>query len=106
PDAVAGDRCAGRAGLPSRPDARADTMSDGEVGGFGQPSLPADDPVEASCRYGQALGEAQGHYEETNSVGWDAAQDMFDAVVRLTGTRDTSAVNPHLAGYWHLLPPD
>lgn len=60
--------------------------------------------VRASCRYGQALGEAAGHYEESNSVGWDAAQDMFDAVARLTGTRDTTAVNPVFAGFWHRYP--
>ena len=57
--------------------------------------------VLASCRYGQALGEAAGHYEETNSVGWDAAQDMFDAVARLTGSRDATQVNPEFPGYWH-----
>jgi hypothetical protein len=34
-------------------------------------------------------------------VGWDAAQDMFDAVARLTGTRDTTMVNEGFAGYWH-----
>ena len=65
----------------------------------------AHEAVLASCRYGQAFGEAAGHYEETNSVGWDAAQDMFDAVARLTGRRDTTQVNPEFAGYWHGYPP-
>ena len=36
--------------------------------------------IQASCRYGQALGEAQGHYEETNSAGWDLAVDVLAAV--------------------------
>jgi hypothetical protein len=69
---------------------------------------PADvhEAVVASCRYGQALGEAAGHYEETNSVGWDAARDMFDAVTRLTGSRDGTQVNGEFAGYWHGHPPE
>lgn len=94
PDAVSGVRCKMLADAPP-PEEPA-----------GQTSLPAPlDPVAASCRYGQALGQAQGHYEETNSVGWDAAQDMFDAVTRLTGTRDTTPVNESFSGYWHGFPP-
>jgi hypothetical protein len=93
PDAVSGARCKMLADAPSPEDAA------------GQTPVPAPlDPVAASCRYGQALGQAQGHYEETNSVGWDAAQDMFDAVTRLTGTRDTTQVNESFAGYWHGFP--
>jgi hypothetical protein len=61
--------------------------------------------VQASCRYGQALGEAQGHYEETNSAGWDLAVDMLDAVAELTGDDNPAQVNPKFAGYWPGLPP-
>ena len=56
--------------------------------------------VAASCRYGQALGEADDHYEETNSAGWDIAQDMLDAVGKLTGNTDTAEVNPNFPGWW------
>jgi hypothetical protein len=69
------------------------------------PPVDSHEAVIASCRYGQALGEAAGHYEETNSVGWDAAADMLDAVTRLTGIRDTTAINPAFAGFWHRAPP-
>ncbi|HEY3484974.1 MAG TPA: hypothetical protein VGK49_06290, partial [Ilumatobacteraceae bacterium] len=37
---------------------------------------PAALPVQASCIYGQALGEADDHYEETNSAGWDLEADI------------------------------
>lgn len=43
----------------------------------------------AVCRYGQALGrelgEPDGHYEETNSAGWDLVDDTWAAAVRLFG---------------------
>lgn len=59
-----------------------------------------------SCRYGQALGEAQGHYEETNSAGWDLPQDMIDAVAVLTGNPAGAQVNPDFPGWWQgNLPP-
>jgi hypothetical protein len=61
--------------------------------------------VSASCRYGQALGEAQGHYEETNSAGWDLAADMMAAVAALTGDADATEVNPDFPGYWLEFPP-
>lgn len=61
--------------------------------------------VSASCRYGQALGEAQGHYEETNSAGWDLAADMMAAVAALTGDADPTEVNPDFPGYWFEFPP-
>jgi len=62
--------------------------------------------VAGSCLYGQALGEAEGHYEETNSAGWDLAQDMMDAVAAVTGNDDTSEVNPDFPGWWQgYLPP-
>src|SRR5690606_9634689 len=114
PDAVSGARCKalidGRDGPPGRPGDESEgrlggadpgRLGEADAGRLGEPSLPI-----TSCVYGQALGQAQGHYEETNSAGWDLAQDMFDAVVRLTGTRDTTAINPALAGYWHGHPPD
>ena len=67
---------------------------------------PARTAVAASCRYGQALGEALGHYEETNSAGWDLAQDMMDAVAALTGNDDATEVNPDFPGWWQgYLPP-
>ena len=50
--------------------------------------------VIASCKYGQAFGEAQGHYEETNSAGWDLAEDMLSAVAAITGNDDATDVNP------------
>lgn len=56
--------------------------------------------VGASCRYGQALGEAEGHYEETNSASWDLAQAMLDAVGALTGDTNPEQVNPAFPGWW------
>lgn len=62
--------------------------------------------VAMSCRYGQAFGEAEGHYEETNSAGWDLARDMLDAVAALTGDDDPAQVNPAFPGWWQgNLPP-
>ena len=56
--------------------------------------------IAGSCRYGQALGEADGHYEETNSAGWDIAQDMMNAIGVLTGNTDATEVNPDFPGWW------
>lgn len=61
--------------------------------------------ISASCRYGQALGEADGHYEETNSAGWDLAADMLEAVAAVTGNDDPAQVNPDFPGYWPGNPP-
>jgi hypothetical protein len=61
--------------------------------------------VEASCQYGQALGEALGHYEETNSAGWDMAADILAAVAALTGDDDAEQVNPAFEGHWVGFPP-
>jgi hypothetical protein len=62
--------------------------------------------VAQSCRLGQALGEANGHYEETNSAGWDLAQDMLDAVAAITRRSDPTEVNEGFMGWWQgLLPP-
>jgi hypothetical protein len=67
---------------------------------------PARTAVYASCRYGQALGEALGHYEETNAAGWDMAQDMMAAVGAITGNDDPTEVNPDFPGWWQgFLPP-
>jgi hypothetical protein len=61
--------------------------------------------IAASCRYGQAFGEAEGHYEETNGAGWDVAADMMAAVTALTGDANPAMVNPAFAGYWQKYPP-
>jgi len=43
--------------------------------------------LQAVCRYGQALGrelgEPAGHYEETNSAGWDLVDDLWVAALQL-----------------------
>jgi hypothetical protein len=43
----------------------------------------------ATCRYGQApgreLGEPAGHYEVTNSAGWDLVDDTWAAALELFG---------------------
>ncbi len=48
----------------------------------------------AVCRYGQALGrelgEPAGHYEETNSAGWDLVDDVMAAAETLFGKTFTS----------------
>ncbi|BCS33432.1 hypothetical protein TBR22_A26590 [Luteitalea sp. TBR-22] len=90
PDAVAGARCKA---LVEDPAAAA--------------SLPdaAREAVLGSCRYGQAMGRPAGHYEETNSVGWDAAADMIAAVAAVTGKDDRTQVNEKFAGYHHRFPP-
>lgn len=91
PDAVSGARCKA---LAEDPQALA-ALPEGTVR----------DAVVGSCRYGQALGRPDGHYEETNSAGWDAAADMLEAVSVLTGTRDATQVNDAFAGYHHRYPP-
>ncbi|MEZ5571646.1 MAG: hypothetical protein R3E64_06435 [Halioglobus sp.] len=54
-------------------------------------SLGADEPaVYAVCRYGQLVGaeleKPPGHYEETNSAGWDLVDDLWAAAVTLFDT--------------------
>jgi hypothetical protein len=62
--------------------------------------------IAGSCRYGQAIDEAQGHYEETNSAGWDLVEDMMRTVGEITGNDDPTEVNPDFPGWWQgLLPP-
>jgi hypothetical protein len=51
-------------------------------------SLGADGPaVQAVCYYGQMVGaeieQPAGHYEETNSAGWDLVDDLWAASVKL-----------------------
>jgi len=41
-----------------------------------------------SCQYGQTFGEVDGHYEETNSVGWDHVGDYLEVVRELTAFGD------------------
>jgi hypothetical protein len=90
PDAVAGATC------------KRITEDPSQLAPYG-PYAPL---IAGSCRYGQALGEAKGHYEETNSAGWDIAQDMMDAVGALTGNLDSTEVNPAFPGWWEgYLPP-
>jgi hypothetical protein len=93
PDAVAGTTCKAVTENPDLLEGRSDL---------------AKLAVPASCRYGQALGEANGHYEETNSASWDLAQAVLDAVAAVTGDADASQVNPAFPGWWagHLPPGD
>jgi hypothetical protein len=90
PDSVAGTTCKALAEDPAKLDEYPPTE------GF---------YISASCRYGQALGEAQGHYEETNSAGWDLAADVLAAVGKLTGSTNPAQVNPKFTGYWSGFPP-
>ena len=53
-------------------------------------SLGADGlAVQAICYYGQLVGaeiqRPSGHYEETNSAGWDMVDDLWAAALRLLG---------------------
>jgi hypothetical protein len=93
PDSVAGTTC------------KRITESPAELGGY-----PPDvaQVIAGSCRYGQAIDEADGHYEETNSAGWDLVEDMMQAVGELAGNADPGEVNPEFPGWWqqHLPPGD
>jgi len=91
PDAVAGETC------------KLVTEDPSALGAYPPQVAPA---IAGSCRYGQLFGEADGHYEETNSAGWDIAQDMMDAIGVLTGSSDATQVNPQFPGWWQgNLPP-
>jgi hypothetical protein len=91
PDAVAGATC------------KRITENPALIGGY---PAPYGQLVAASCRYGQAFGEAEDHYEETNSAGWDIVEDMMRAVGDLTGNHDPTEVNPNFPGWWEgNLPP-
>jgi hypothetical protein len=91
PDSVAGATC------------KRITEDPSELGAY-PPDVAA--VIAGSCRYGQALGEADGHYEETNSAGWDLVEDMMHAVGEITGNHDPAQVNPDFPGWWQgFLPP-
>jgi hypothetical protein len=72
PDAVAGPVCR-------------EMLDDPEAADL--PTGDARTALEAVCRYGQALGrelgEPDGHYEETNSAGWDLVDDTWAAAEQL-----------------------
>lgn len=89
PDAVAGATC------------KAVTEDPSLLAGYG----PYAEAIAASCRYGQALEEAEDHYEETNSAGWDLETDILAAVAALTGSDDPTTVNPDFPGWWSGLTP-
>ena len=84
PDALAGEQC------------KAVTEDPSLLADYGE-AAPA---IAGSCRYGQAFGEAEDHYEETNSVGWDLADDILRTVATLTGDDDSTRINPDFAGWW------
>jgi hypothetical protein len=74
------------------------------------PSLLADygaaaEAIAASCRYGQVVDEAEDHYEETNSVGWDLSADVLATVATITGDDDPARLNPDFPGWWSGLTP-
>jgi hypothetical protein len=93
PDAIAGATC------------KRVTEDPGELAPYPPPVAQV---ISLSCRYGQLIGEASGHYEETNSAGWDIANDMMSAIGVLTGSSDPTEVNPDFPGWWqgHLPPHD
>lgn len=84
PDALAGEQC------------KAITEDPTLLADYGD-AAPA---IAGSCRYGQALGEADDHYEETNSVGWDLADDILRTVATLTGDDDSTRINADFPGWW------
>jgi hypothetical protein len=70
------------------------------------PSSDIAQVIAGSCRYGQTLDEADGHYEETNAAGWDLVEDMMTVVGEITGSTDATEVNPDFPGWWqNFLPP-
>jgi hypothetical protein len=84
PDSIAGATC------------KAITEDPSLLGAYG----PAAEAVAGSCRYGQAFGEADDHYEETNSAGWDLEADLLAAVAALSGSNDPTRENPSFPGWW------
>jgi hypothetical protein len=99
PDAIGGPTCRLLADDPTAPD---------------QLGLAADSPeylaLQTICRYGQALGrelgEPDGHYEETNSAGWDLVDDLAAAAEALFGREMTSGgINPDNPGHTPTNPP-
>ncbi|MFM8562465.1 MAG: hypothetical protein ACKOCE_01065 [Acidimicrobiia bacterium] len=51
------------------------------------------------------MGEPAGHYEETNSAGWDLVEDFWDAVTTLFGASSSGRINPDNPGYTTQYPP-
>ncbi len=91
PDSIAGATC------------KRITEDPSELSGY--PAQVAE-VIAGSCRYGQALDEARGHYEETNAAGWDLVEDMMRVVAEITGNSDATEVNPDFPGWWQgNLPP-
>ena len=90
PDAVSGARCKALADDPATAAALPEA---------------ARTAIVSSCRYGQVAGRAAGHYEETNAVGWDVAEDMLAAVSQVTGVTDRAQVNEAFEGFHHRYPP-
>mgnify|MGYP001156536721 FL=1 len=74
PDAVAGPVCR-------------DLLDNPTQTGQDDALQPQREALAAVCRYGQALGrelgEPDGHYEETNSAGWDLVDDTWAAALQL-----------------------
>lgn len=89
PDAIAGATC------------KAVTEDPSLLADYG----PAAEAIAGSCKYGQAFDEADDHYEETNSVGWDMETDILSAVARITGNDDPAVINPDFPGWWAGLTP-
>jgi hypothetical protein len=89
PDAVAGTTC------------KAITEDPSLLAAYGA----AAEAVAGSCRYGQVIEEAEDHYEETNSLGWDLEGDILAAVASLTGNDDPQRINPDFPGWWSGLTP-
>lgn len=107
---VAGGACADlhAAGLIEYPDAVAGaTCKHLYEGGSLPGSYPPEavEAINASCTYGQVFGEADDHYEETNSAGWDLEADILAAVAQLTGNDDPATINPDFPGWWTGLTP-
>ena len=77
PDAVAGPECR-------------NLWENPQLLGQEDAALPQRQALAAVCRYGQALGrelgEPDGHYEETNSAGWDLVDDLWAAAQELFST--------------------
>lgn len=56
--------------------------------------------AQLTCGYGQAFGEAQGHYCETMGASWDSTDDYVQTVKTLTGWQGAlEQVNPDFVGY-------
>ena len=68
-------------------------------------ATPARNRRVAGAEARRIMDLAAGHYEETNSAGWDVAADMLAALSQLTGIDDRSQINAAFPGYHHRYPP-